>query len=208
MKNEKICIYRDDTAIISHRKRLEYLLPLYQELIRLYFQLKLTRHSRVIPLIVKNAFQEVREQVRHNLPPSLQNGKDSEEMKLDGEESFFAFMAKMRKEGNLDNQESFSITSSGAVEINQQALSHFEEQHSIKLTDMKGKEKLDRLIEALNDFEEYAQKTYKGISLVSVGIDGGIALNPKWRLCDRDKKSGKLILDLNTLAGFESTRVN
>ena len=146
MKNEKVCIYRNDAAISAHRKRLEYLLPLYQELIRLYFGLKLSRHSRVIPLIVRNAFQEVREQVSRNLPPSLRNGKDSEEMKLDGEESFFAFLAKMRKEGNLDNPECFSITSSGEVEINQQALSHFEEQHSISLADMKGKEKLDRLI--------------------------------------------------------------
>lgn len=208
MKNEKVCIYRDDVAITAHRKRLEYLLPLYQELIRLYFGLKLSHHSRVIPLIVKIAFQEVREQVRRNLPPSLRNGKDSEEMMLDGEERFFAFLAKMRKEGNLDNQESFIITGSGEVEINQQALSHFEEQHSISLVDLKGKEKLDKLVEALNDFEEYSSRTYKGISLVSVAFDGGIVLNPKWRLCDRDKRSGKLVLNLNTLAGFESTRKN
>jgi hypothetical protein len=208
MKNEKVCIYRDDAAIISHRKRLEYLLPLYQELIRLYFGLKLSRHSRVIPLIVKNAFQEVREQVRRNLPPSLRNGKDSEEMKLDGEESFFAFMAKMRKEGNLDNPECFSITGSGDVEINQQALSQFEEQHSIWIVDLKGKELLEKVIQALNDFEEYSSRTYKGISLVSVAFDGGIFLNPKWRLCDRDKRSGKLALNLNTLAVFESNRKN
>lgn len=206
MKNEKVCIYRDDAAIISHRKRLEHLLPLYRELVRLYFGLKLSRHSRVIPLIVKNTFQEVREQVRRNLPPSLRNGKDSEEMKLDGEESFFAFMDKMRKEGNLDNQESFSITSSGEVEINQQALSHFEEQHSISLVDLKGKEKLDKVVEAINDFEEYSSRTYNGVSLVSATFDGGIALNGKWRLCDRDKKSGKLTLNLNLLKGLEASR--
>lgn len=208
MKNERVLIKRDDQVINEHKKRLEELLPKFQQLIRLYFALPLDRHSRMIPAITRNAYLEIKEQLRANLPPSLRNKEDVEQMTLPGEVAFLECLKSMRKAGDLMRQGCFRITPGGEVEIDKEMLIKFEEEQSIWIADLEGRVKLDKVVEALNDFEEYAQKNYTGISLVSVGIDGGIALNPKWRLCDRDKKSGKLILDLNALAIFESTRKN
>jgi len=206
MKNERVLIKRDDQVIHEHKKRLEELLPKFQQLIRLYFALPLDRHSRVIPVITRNAYQEIKEQLRANLPPSLRNKEDVEQMTLPGEASFLDCLRSMRKAGDLVHEGCFRITPGGEVEIDKEMLIKFEEEHSISVADLTGLEILERLVSSLNEFEAYSNKAYRGISLVSVGIDGGIALNPKWRLCDRDKKSGKLILNLNTLAGFESTR--
>lgn len=207
MKNEKTLIYRDDQVIHEHKKRLEELLPKYQQLIRLYFALPLDRHSRVIPVITRNAYQEIKEQLRANLPPSLRDREDIEKMNMPGEAVFLDCLLSMRKAGDLVREGCFRITPGGEVEIDKEMLIKFEEEHSISVADPEGKMKLDKVVEALNDFEEYAQKTYSGISLMSVGFDGSLAFNPRWRMCDRDQKSGKLVLNLNTLALFETTRM-
>lgn len=207
MKNEKVLVKRDNDAINAHKKKLDELLPKYQRLINMYHNLKLDNHSKSLPEIIKNAFSECREQVRRGLPAALKDTDAVETITLGGEKEFLGFLNDMRKSGDISYLKSFNLKKSGDVEINQESIEQFVNEHSIWLTDLKGKEVLDKVIEALNEFESYSQANYRGISLVNTAFDGGIQLNAKWRLCNRDK-TGKLVLDLNTLAGFESTRKN
>lgn len=207
MKSEKFLVKRDDDAINGHKKKLNELLPKYQQLVSMYHNLKLDNHSQSLPDIIKNAFTECREQVRRGLPPALRDTDAVETITLNGEKEFLGFLNDMRKSGDISYLKSFNLKKSGDVEINQESIEQFVNEHSIWLADLKGKEVLDRVIEALNEFEIYSQANYRGISLVNTAYDGGIQLNAKWRLCNRDK-TGKLVLDLNLLASFESTRVN
>lgn len=206
MNNEKFLVNRDDATINAHKKRLEDLQPRYQQLIRMYFDLKLDAHSRSIPEIIKNAFMECREQVRKGLPPALKDTDAVETITLNGEKDLFVLLGAMRKNGDLDYLKSFNLTKSGDIEINQESLLQFENQHSLWLTDLKGKELLENVVEALNDFQKYSEKSYINANLVVTEIDGGVRLNAKWRLCNRDK-NGDLTLNLEALAMFERTRI-
>lgn len=206
MEKEKILISRDTAVINEHRRILENLLPKYQQLIRLYFDLKLDKYSSSIPDIIRFAYSEIRETLRKTLPPSLQNTTDADRMTLPGEEHFLNYLKVMRKNGELGNAASYRINPDRSVEIDQEKLLLFEEEHSIWVADVRGKQLLELVIQAIENFEEYSKKAYRGVSLVNANSDGSCQLNPIMKLCDQDKK-GKLTLNLKTLASFERTRI-
>lgn len=208
MKNEKILVSRDDAAINALKKSLADQLPKYHQLVRMYLSLKLDAHSRAIPLIVRNALNEVREQVVRNLPPSLRNNKkDVEEQKLPGEDAFFAFLGTLKKEGILDNQDYFTITGLGDVEINQAKLQQFETEHTISVAEVKALELLEKVVASLDEWEKYSRRTYlSGANLVLPVHGESVCLNPRWHLANRDQQ-GNLTLNLEMLKIFEANRV-
>ena len=206
MNKEKILVSRDDAAINTHQQALGNMLPRYQQLVRLYLDLKLDKHSKSIPDIIKNAYTECRMQVQRGLPPALKDTDAVETILLNGEKEFFSLLTEMRKAGELVYQDSFRLTGFDKVDINQASLDQFVEQHSIWLTDLRGKELLEKVVDALNEFQKYSVKTYSpGADLVLAATNGGICLNGKWHLCDRDKQ-GNLNLNMKILALFESNR--
>lgn len=206
MTIEKICVSRNDAAIESHKKKLAEVLPRIQKLVDLYNELKLVEHSRSLPEIIKNAFMQCRQTVQAGLPPALKETNAVETILLAGEEYFFSLVAEMRRNGDLGMINSFTLKA-GKVEINQDSLKKFEEENSIFLQDLRAKELLEMVVKAINDWEQYSQKNYRpGASLVLPAQDGGFQLNPQWRLAEKGK-DGRLVLDLNLLAVFESGRL-
>lgn len=207
MNTEKICISRKDDVIEGHKKRLDQILPKFQILVNHYNELQLKEHSRSLPEIIKNAFIQCRHTVQAGLPPALAQTNAVETILLQGEERFFALLAEMRKAGDLDLIQSFTLTKLGTVEINQESVKAFEEEHSIFLKDLKAKELLERVVSALNDWEDYSEKNYRpGATLVLPAFGGGMQLNSGWHICNRDK-NGKLVLNLSLLGLFERGRI-